>query len=84
MSNVPKQRQNVFFSATWPKEVQLLASEFLNNPVMITAGQPGVLTANAAIKQHVIIAKIYEKEEKFTELLRELIESSGETLRVHI
>lgn len=31
-------RQTVFFTATWPKEVQLLALEFLTSPVLISAG----------------------------------------------
>ena len=32
-------RQTVFFTATWPKEVQMLALDFLEQPVLITAGR---------------------------------------------
>jgi ATP-dependent RNA helicase DDX5/DBP2 len=32
-------RQNLFFSATWPKDVQSLAAEFLTNPVQINIGE---------------------------------------------
>jgi superfamily II DNA/RNA helicase len=31
----------MLWSATWPKEVQSIASQFLNNSVQIVAGLPG-------------------------------------------
>ena len=34
-----KSRQNLFFSATWPRDVQDLAQEFLTDPVQINIGE---------------------------------------------
>ena len=31
----PDRRQTLFFTATWPREVRSLASEFLSEPVVI-------------------------------------------------
>lgn len=50
---MPKKRQTLFFTATWPKEVQRLARDFVQNPVHITIGDAGKLNANKSIKQHV-------------------------------
>ncbi|MFO1049298.1 MAG: DEAD/DEAH box helicase [Geminicoccaceae bacterium] len=35
MSHVPRQRQSLFFSATLPKEIAALASEFLHDPAKV-------------------------------------------------
>ena len=41
-----KDRQTMFFTATWPKEVQRIASQILKNPVEIRIGNPNQLVAN--------------------------------------
>lgn len=46
ISHLSRQRQNLFFSATWPREVQQLANEFLTDAVQINIGDSGVLNAN--------------------------------------
>lgn len=46
ISHLNRQRQNLFFSATWPREVQQLANEFLTDAVQINIGDSGVLNAN--------------------------------------
>ena len=51
VDRLPAQRQSIFFSATWPREVQALASEFLTDPVQISIGDSEKLTANLAITQ---------------------------------
>ena len=38
IERIPSTRQTVFFTATWPREVQTLALDFLNAPILITAG----------------------------------------------
>ncbi len=57
--SVPRQRQTLFFSATWPKEVKSIASQFVtNNTVHVFIG--GVedhLVANKAITQNVFVSK---------------------------
>jgi ATP-dependent RNA helicase DDX5/DBP2 len=35
IASLPSKRQNLFFSATWPKEVRKLASEFLVKPIQV-------------------------------------------------
>jgi ATP-dependent RNA helicase RhlE len=37
---LPAQRQTLFFSATMPKEIQKLASDLLNNPVLVEVTPP--------------------------------------------
>ena len=51
ISQLHRERQNLFFSATWPREVQQLANEFLNDAVQINIGDSGVLNANKV--QHI-------------------------------
>lgn len=57
-------RQTVMFSATFKKEIQQLASEFLSNFIYISIGKVG--SASEQIVQHV---KWVEESEKFTQLL---------------
>lgn len=51
-----KKRQTLFFTATWPKEVQRLARDFVQNPVHITVGDAGKLNANKSITQHIHVS----------------------------
>lgn len=66
---LPAERQSIFFSATWPKEVQSLAGEFLTDPVQITIGDGDKLTANLAISQHIMVMKHHAKEQELVKLL---------------
>eukprot|EP01035_Chromulina_nebulosa_P019393 gene19393-25264_t len=66
---IPPERQTVFFTATWPRNVQQLAMDFVNDPVLIAAGQVGVLNANKAIEQNFLIMKEGEKFHKLFDLL---------------
>ena len=45
-TDLPKQRQTLMFSATFPKEVQRLASQFLNDYVFLTIGRVGSTSEN--------------------------------------
>jgi len=51
------------FSATWPKQVQKLASDFMTNCSHITLGS-AMLNANQNIHQIVDVCEEYEKESK--------------------
>ncbi|CAK71981.1 unnamed protein product (macronuclear) [Paramecium tetraurelia] len=68
---VRKERQTLFFSATWPKEVQKLANFLCNeNPNLLQIGEQG-LSVNKNIQQEIII--VYEnKFEQFVELAERL------------
>ncbi|CAM9095253.1 unnamed protein product [Ectocarpus fasciculatus] len=65
ISCAPKERHSMMFTATWPREVQTLAREFLINPIEIRFGDPNQLNANKAIKQ---IIKVVEQGNKTDEL----------------
>ena len=61
------ERQNFFFTATWPKTVQHLADQYLTNAVSIRVGETsGKLSANKAITQNV---KVVNNKDKYDELL---------------
>lgn len=59
------------WSATWPKEVQRLAEDFLNNYIQINIGSLN-LAANHNIRQIIEICEEDEKETKLSDLLRRI------------
>merc|ERR1719297_147969 len=59
------------WSATWPKEVQRLAEDFLKEYIHINIGAQE-LHANHDILQIVDVCEEYEKEEKLARLLEEI------------
>lgn len=50
MSIIPRQRQNLLFSATFSKEIKFLAREILNNPVIVEA-TPENTTVEAIVQK---------------------------------
>ena len=64
------------FTATWPKEVQKIAGDFIKNPVEIKFGNGNNLTANKAITQIVRVVKESDKTEELKKVLQ-LINPSG-------
>ncbi len=71
LSLLPDQdnRQNLFFTATWPKEVQQLARTFLKNPVHVEIGDQNQLNANKAIKQIVRFMRQFDKDDELLNIL---------------
>jgi superfamily II DNA/RNA helicase len=61
-------RQTAMFSATWPKEVQKLAYDFMTKPSHITLGK-AILNANQNIQQIVDVCEETEKEAKLAKVL---------------
>lgn len=59
------------WSATWPKEVQTLAEDFLNDYININVGSLN-LAANHNIIQHIKVCEESEKEQELLELLKTL------------
>ncbi|CAG4946439.1 unnamed protein product [Parnassius apollo] len=70
-------RQVLMWSATWPKEVQNLAEEFLHDYIQINIGSLS-LSANHNILQIVDVCEEWEKNDKLLTLLNE-ISSEEET-----
>lgn len=64
-----EQRQTLMFSATFPKEIQQLAAEFLQDYLFLTVGQVG--GANQDVTQTILEVSQYEKREKLLELLQD-------------
>ncbi|XP_028178881.1 uncharacterized protein LOC135077505 isoform X1 [Ostrinia nubilalis] len=64
-------RQVLMWSATWPKEIQALAEDFLNDYIKVNIGSLN-LSANNNIKQIIEVCEEHEKEGKLTNLLKEI------------
>ncbi|GLV40703.1 uncharacterized protein CBL_13795 [Carabus blaptoides fortunei] len=64
-------RQVLMWSATWPREVQLLAEDFLNDYTQLNIGSLN-LSANNNILQIVDVCKEHEKDIKLRRLLQEI------------
>lgn len=79
LSFIPRDRQTLFFSATWPKEVQSLARQYSNNAVHVTLGETNVLNANKNIKQNVYVVDKYDKDREFFDLLDQLTPEGDHT-----
>lgn len=67
---LPRQRQTLFFSATWPREVKHIAAQFVVNQTVhvFIGGVEEKLVANKSITQHVTVMS--SSHEKFAELAR--------------
>ncbi|KAF1350321.1 DEAD-domain-containing protein [Lizonia empirigonia] len=72
ITQCPKKRQTLMFTATWPPSVRELASTFMSSPVKITIGDnvSGELRANIRIKQEVEVVDPRDKEQRLLQLLR--------------
>jgi len=76
VAQLPSERQTLLFSATWPKEIQRLAHDFLKpNAIQINVGDVDTLVANKDITQTILMISESEKTAKLEELLKEV---SGE------
>lgn len=70
IGHISKDRQTMMFSATWPKEIQQLAADFLVDPVHMIIGNKD-LTTNSNIKQVITKCEEFEKLSKCLEVLNE-------------
>ncbi|KAK3237071.1 DEAD-box ATP-dependent RNA helicase [Cymbomonas tetramitiformis] len=64
------------WSATWPKDVQHIAAEFLTDPYKVTIGSQE-LKANHMIKQVVEVVGEHQKYPKLIKLLEQVLDPSG-------
>lgn len=62
-------RQVLMWSATWPKEVQTLAEDFLRNYIQVNIGSLN-LSANNNITQNIKVCDESEKEQELVSLLK--------------
>ena len=72
-------RQTLMFSATWPKEVQRLANDYLNDYMQVTIGSLD-LAANTNITQVVEVCTEFEKRGKLVKHLDMISQKAGKVL----
>ena len=82
VGQIRKDRQTLMFSATWPKEIQRLANDFMNEPTQIFIGNQE-LTINTNITQIVEVVQEYEKNKKFMDYFQS-ISRQGPAAKVFI
>jgi len=70
---MPEQRQSLFFSATFPQEVQALAEALLHEPALVE------IEASAETLPDITQRSIVVEAKRRTQLLRHLIQSEGWT-----
>ncbi|KAG6910100.1 ATP-dependent RNA helicase dbp2 [Tephrocybe rancida] len=80
VSQIRPDRQTLMFSATWPKDVQKLANDFLSDMIQVNIGSMD-LTANHNIQQIVEVCSDFEKRAK---LIKHLDQISAENAKVLI
>ncbi|CAI7613205.1 hypothetical protein PCG10_003587 [Penicillium crustosum] len=66
-------RQTCMWSATWPKEVRQLASDFLSDYIQVNVGSTD-LSANHRITQIVEVVSDFEKRDKMIKHLEKIME----------
>ncbi|CAK4086336.1 unnamed protein product [Aphanomyces euteiches] len=79
VATIPKQRQTLLFSATWPKSIQKLAREFLRAPVQVNMGDINVLQANKDIVQTIDVCREEEKYDRLERLVSKLVTAADPT-----
>lgn len=62
-----QERQTLMFSATFPKEIQRLAQDFLNHYIFVTVGREGSTIPN--ITQHIEYVEDADKRSAVVDLL---------------
>ncbi|KAE9409693.1 DEAD-domain-containing protein [Gymnopus androsaceus JB14] len=80
VSQIRPDRQTLMFSATWPKDVQKLASDFLTDMIQCNIGSME-LTANHNITQNIEVCSDFEKR---TKMINHLEKISAENAKVLI
>ncbi|KAI8529077.1 hypothetical protein RHMOL_Rhmol12G0197600 [Rhododendron molle] len=75
ISQIRPDRQTLYWSATWPKEVETLARQFLRNPYKVIIGSPH-LKANQSINQVIEVVTEMEKYNRLVRLLNEVMDGS--------
>lgn len=72
LSQIRPDRQTCMWSATWPREVKTLAAEYLNDYIQVNIGSMD-LSANHRIVQKVEIVSEFEKRDRMTKHLEEIM-----------
>mmetsp|Transcript_15323 Transcript_15323/g.37909 ORF Transcript_15323/g.37909 Transcript_15323/m.37909 type:complete len:265 (+) Transcript_15323:2-796(+) len=79
LSQIRPDRQTLMWSATWPREVQGLARDFLKDPIKIKVGSTELRTA-AGITQIIDCVEGHEKRGKLARLLESVMANKSKVL----
>lgn len=74
-------RQTLMWSATWPKEVRQLASDFLQDYIQVNIGSMD-LAANHRITQIVEVVSDFEKRDRMTKHLEQIMEDRNNKILI--
>ena len=77
---VPPQRQTLFYTATWPKQVRALAYEFMRSPVQVEVGDINSLNANKDITQYVHVTRGPGEKQQMLMRIFQSLEAGSRTL----
>lgn len=75
VAQIRPDRQTLYWSATWPKEVESLARQFLRNPYKVIIGSSD-LKANQSINQIIEVVADFEKYNRLIKMLKEFMDGS--------
>ncbi|KAJ4712406.1 DEAD-box ATP-dependent RNA helicase [Melia azedarach] len=75
VAQIRPDRQTLYWSATWPREVETLARQFLRNPYKVIIGSTD-LKANQSINQVVEVVTESEKYNRLIKLLKEVMDGT--------
>ncbi|XP_021762851.1 DEAD-box ATP-dependent RNA helicase 20-like [Chenopodium quinoa] len=75
VSQIRPDRQTLYWSATWPREVETLARQFLRNAYKVVIGSQD-LKANHSIRQVIEVMTDLEKYNRLIALLKEIMDGS--------
>lgn len=78
IAQIPSNRQTMMFTATWPKEVRRMATDFFRDPIEVRVGNADELQANPDIDQQVVICR--DGRDKERQLLDNLRSATGQVL----
>ncbi|XP_077227569.1 DEAD-box ATP-dependent RNA helicase 20-like [Tasmannia lanceolata] len=75
ISQIRPDRQTLYWSATWPREVETLARQFLRDPYKVVIGSAD-LKANQSINQIVEVVSEHDKYLRLVKLLGEMMDGN--------
>ncbi|PQE16747.1 hypothetical protein CJF30_00003453 [Rutstroemia sp. NJR-2017a BBW] len=81
LGQIRPDRQTCMWSATWPKEVRALASDYLNDFIQVNIGSME-LSANHRITQVVEVVSEFEKRDKMTKHLEKIMEDKDNKILI--
>lgn len=85
LKRLPRKRQTLMFSATWPEEVRRLANDFLFNPIHIRLGDQNNLQANENIHQYLIpLRSADDKDNETVKLIKSKISHHGDNILLFV